>query len=182
MPSESTDPRIDRTRRHVLACALTMLTEDGAEAVTFSTVAREARVSRATLYRHWTSREQLLADVIAQAHSDPIPVPDPPDPASYLRAFLHGIRAGLCDPATQSALSALMAHATRDDGSRATLHAMGAMRRADLERGWGPVTPAEYDRIVGPIFIRVFLTHQPVTEGFVEELVADAMRRRDDRS
>jgi AcrR family transcriptional regulator len=60
------DPRQVRTRAKVLAAARAVLRRDGA-AATIDAIATEAGVARSTLYRNWTSREDLLADAIEDA-------------------------------------------------------------------------------------------------------------------
>ena len=60
------DPRIARTRAAVLAATIEVIAEDGPGAVTFQTVARRARVSRATLYRHWPHPEELVFEALAE--------------------------------------------------------------------------------------------------------------------
>ena len=57
------DPRIGRTRLHVLTVAREMLTERK-EALTFSLVADRALVSRRTLYTHWGTIENLISDTV----------------------------------------------------------------------------------------------------------------------
>jgi AcrR family transcriptional regulator len=174
------DPRVDRTHRHVLDTALSLLANDGADAVTFSNVAREARVSRATLYRHWKAPEQLLAEVITQAHRERREPPtEPPDPGAFLLTYLRGVREGMSEPAMQAALAAMMGHATREERSRETLRAVNDQRHAELETGWGPLDGDEYAQIVGPIVFLLFLARKPITDDLLAELVEQALRRRE---
>ncbi len=60
------DPRISRTRNDVLAVALRLLIEEGSDAVTHAHVARTAGYAKATLYRHWPTRSELLQDALAR--------------------------------------------------------------------------------------------------------------------
>ena len=55
------DPRILRTRLHILDVLRDMLSRPG-EAITFSSIAVAAQVSRRTLYTHWGSVETAVAD------------------------------------------------------------------------------------------------------------------------
>ncbi len=59
-----TDPRIKRTRMHVIAVAREML-EEAKEPLSFTAVAERAFVARQTLYKHWGSIENLIAETIA---------------------------------------------------------------------------------------------------------------------
>ena len=60
------DPRVVRTRKDVLAAAFLVLVEDGSDAVTHANVARIAGYSKATIYKHWPTRADLLGDALRQ--------------------------------------------------------------------------------------------------------------------
>lgn len=55
------DPRIARTRLHVLTVLRGLLARDSGE-ITLSTLATEAQVSRRTLYTHWGTVESVVAE------------------------------------------------------------------------------------------------------------------------
>ena len=59
-PPQAEDARVVRTRNDVSRTALRVLVEQGWEAVTHAHLAREAGYSRATLYKHWPLRTDLL--------------------------------------------------------------------------------------------------------------------------
>jgi AcrR family transcriptional regulator len=61
----------DRTRAAIVRAALSVLAEDGA-ATKLDDVAVAAGVSRATLYRHFSSRDELLAALLDEAYEDVI--------------------------------------------------------------------------------------------------------------
>jgi AcrR family transcriptional regulator len=69
------DPRIARSRAKVLSAATDILVESGARAVTVDAVAERSGVAKSTLYRHWSSRPELLADVL-RTNAPSISVPD----------------------------------------------------------------------------------------------------------
>jgi AcrR family transcriptional regulator len=62
----SDDPRVVRTRRHVLATARAVLVEEGWQRVTVTRVAERSGYARTTLYRHWPQRLDLLRDLITE--------------------------------------------------------------------------------------------------------------------
>ena len=172
------DPRVERTREHVLACARALLAEYGADGVTFSSVGKAARVARQTLYRHWTTREQLIADVLVAASDLGKPTPAEHTPEEHLRTFLLTVRSRMNAPAIESATALLIAHATSDAGSATTLEAMIDDRRSALEVGWGSITPDEYALIVGPVILQMLVLRRPLTDEFIEDVVREAMARR----
>lgn len=57
------DPRIARTRKAVLDAATDLLVEGGPAALTMDAVVARSGVAKSTLYRHWETRDALVADV-----------------------------------------------------------------------------------------------------------------------
>ncbi|MFI5709583.1 TetR/AcrR family transcriptional regulator [Kribbella sp. NPDC051620] len=165
----SADPRIERTRQHVLACARELLLAEGAEAVTFSALARQAQVSRNTLYRHWATPEQLLVDLTLEYYVTRID--DTVTPAG-IPEFLHGLRKNLATSETASVLTALIARAERDAGTAAALQRLAAVRKEALARITGPLSDAQFAALIGPLFYQAFVARGRLDEAFVDELVA----------
>ncbi len=60
------DPRVLRTRHDILTATLRVLTDEGWDAVTHAHVARTAGYSRATVYKHWQSRADLITDAFTR--------------------------------------------------------------------------------------------------------------------
>jgi AcrR family transcriptional regulator len=56
-----------RTEKTVLAAALRLFLEGGADALTFNRIAEETGVSRSTIYRHWPDRAALVATMLEKA-------------------------------------------------------------------------------------------------------------------
>lgn len=56
------DPRIERTRNHILTTARRMLADGIGLPLTFATLAQEAQVSRRTLYTHWGTVDAVVRD------------------------------------------------------------------------------------------------------------------------
>lgn len=53
----------DQTRAHILDAAIDQMSEDGAEALTIAQVAARAGVTDRTVYRHFSTRDELLRAV-----------------------------------------------------------------------------------------------------------------------
>jgi AcrR family transcriptional regulator len=70
-----TDPRPARSRARLLDAATTLLRAGGPNAVTIDAVTRTANVARATLYRHFSSVNELMAAAFMSLLS---PAPMPP--------------------------------------------------------------------------------------------------------
>lgn len=69
------DARVVRTRNDVLRTALDVLVREGWQAVTHAHVAEVAGYARATVYKHWPTRTDLLRDAFGRlgdlAHHEP---------------------------------------------------------------------------------------------------------------
>src|SRR4051812_5816172 len=76
MTGERSEPRPARSRARLLDAATALLRTGGPSAVTIDAVTRSANVARATLYRHFSSANDLLA---ASFMSLIPPPPMPPD-------------------------------------------------------------------------------------------------------
>jgi AcrR family transcriptional regulator len=70
------DPRVERTRRVVGEAALDLLAEVGYGGLTCEGVAARAGVGKATIYRHWRGKLDLVADAIASLKQPPPALPD----------------------------------------------------------------------------------------------------------
>lgn len=65
------DPRVARTRADILDTALELLVERGVQAVTQAQVARQAGYARATVYKHWPSRQDLVREAFLRLGQTP---------------------------------------------------------------------------------------------------------------
>ena len=69
------DARVLRTRNDILGAAIDVLTEEGLDAVTHHRLAEVSGYSRATIYKHWPTRDALFVDAFScrptGAHSVP---------------------------------------------------------------------------------------------------------------
>ena len=70
-PRVPVDARVVRTRNDVLRSALDILTDEGRDAVTHQHLAQVAGYSRATLYKHWPTRADLLREAFARMRDAP---------------------------------------------------------------------------------------------------------------
>lgn len=81
------DPRPARSRARLLDAATALLRAGGPGAVTIEAVTRQANVARATLYRHFSSGN----DLVAAAFTSLIPPPPMPPEQGSLRERLEAI-------------------------------------------------------------------------------------------
>jgi AcrR family transcriptional regulator len=67
-------PRSERADRAIIDAALSLFAEEGAAGLCIEKVAARAGVGKATIYRRWPGKEQLLLDAMA-ALKKPLPEP-----------------------------------------------------------------------------------------------------------
>lgn len=163
-----------RTRSHVLAVARELLPEVGALSLTYSLLAQRANVTRQTLYRHWPTREQLLAELLLTGPEVGYPTPGD-DIRTAVIAFLTSLRAGMTVPATAAAIVTLAAQADRDPTSDHALATVAEDRRhalnALLEPTGRHVDPDDFALLCGPILYRRFIARTPVTDQLITRTV-----------
>lgn len=170
-----------RSGGEILAATRELLAERGVEGLTVDGVAARAKVGKATIYRHWRSRAELVMDAVAS-----VPGPERPVLVGEVHADLCAVFGALgevlSDP-ERSRLLATLVDAAERDPELAELHVHHSnSRRAParavlaeaVERGeLAPATDLDLavDLIAGPLFYRRLLTHQPVTPAVVEAVV-----------
>lgn len=76
------------TEQAILLAVLQLLPQVGYDRLSLDTVAHHARSSKATIYRHWTSKADLVRDAVA--HRQPAAA-GPPEPTGSLGGDLVGL-------------------------------------------------------------------------------------------
>ncbi len=67
MTHGQTDPRVERTDELLQTALIELAAERGFEAVTIGEIAKRARVNRATFYRHYRDKYDLVEQILQQA-------------------------------------------------------------------------------------------------------------------
>jgi AcrR family transcriptional regulator len=177
------DPSRDGAIRSAI---LQVLAESGYAGLTMDAVAAAAGVGKATIYRRWRTKSDLVADAVAELSAMSI---DPPDTGSLegdLRVLLRWLVAAVNGPlgaATLSLLSALPHEpALREAFSNGP---MGVWRSA-FRKVWesaaarGEVPDSVRGTAVSstasaPILQRWLFSGEPVSDEFADEVLADVV-------
>jgi AcrR family transcriptional regulator len=139
-------PRSSGAERAILLAGVRLLNERGVRRMSMQAVAAAARVSKATIYRRWPSKDALILDLVAGAADDAMGDPgDAPSAMADARAeLLAWVRAGLeAERSPQGvALQHLVRRATEDPALAASLRRRVLERHRDrfmaiVERGVG---------------------------------------------
>ncbi|MFC0861188.1 TetR/AcrR family transcriptional regulator [Sphaerimonospora cavernae] len=183
--------KLPRRRGEVLNAAiyeatLEELAEIGYTGLTMERVAERAKASKASLYRRWPSRIELVMDAVYHTLPDPASAPDTGSLRGDLLALLERTARMLSGPAGE-AMRGLLSEALGDESRAATFraHSQGTGRkmageiiRRAVERGEvrpEAVTPRRLD--VGQALVRQhFLFHgPPIPESLIVEIVDEVL-------
>jgi AcrR family transcriptional regulator len=97
------DPRIARTQKAVIDAATELLVEGGPAALTMDAVVARSGVAKSTLYRHWETRDALVATVFNTCK----PALGAPDGATSCREGLRGLVQSFADALTDESWNRL---------------------------------------------------------------------------
>jgi AcrR family transcriptional regulator len=180
-------PREERADRAILAAALDLIAEHGVRDLRMDDVAGRARVGKATIYRRYRSKDELVTAAVAALVSE-IEVPDTGSTHDDLLALMcravevySGSVEAAAMPSLVDAMSrdAGLARAVREGflaGRRAALRAVlerGVARgdlRADLD------LELALDMLGGPLFYRLLITGGAIDRALAEGVVELILR------
>ena len=180
-------PRDERADRAILRATLELMAETGAHELRMDDVARRAGVGKATIYRRYRSKGELITAAIAGLVSE-ITIPDTGATRTDLRALMRGaveVYRGSLEAAVMPSLVEAM---SRDvELARLVREELLTRRRAALqevlERGIerGDLrddldVDLALDVFGGPLFYRLLITGGPIDEQLADGVVELIMR------
>lgn len=167
----------------ILDATLKLLAEEGYEGLTTDRIAAVAGVGKATIYRRWSSKEEVVA-AAAMRLSAEVPTPDTGDLEADLRAIAEGLAAVFAQPATARLVAALLARMPHDPALAENLRQgfLAARRRAAhvvLERAGergeiasGVDLEIAVDLLAAPFYYRMLVTGTSIDRRFADDVVA----------
>lgn len=178
-PGRPRDPHVDQA---ILAAAVELLSEGGVEALSVEAVASMAGVSRASVYRRYANRVDLME---AAFHAASAKKPAPPDTGtvrSDLIQLVLRLKSILSDSDTGGMLPAMLGAARENPEVREALERFTSARRSPtievirrgVERGEvrADVDPELLaDMLVGGVIYRLLMRNGTIGERRAEELV-----------
>jgi AcrR family transcriptional regulator len=181
-PSRGGRPR-DPSRDGVIRAAILRLLADvGYGALTMDAVASEAGVGKATIYRRWRTKQDLVVDTISDLNRAEATPPDTGSLESDLRAMLHSLVASISGPTGAATLSLLstvphhpaLAEAFRSGPIAVWQQAFQQIFERAAERGEAPAGLA--GSVIGEttsalLVQRWLLTGRPVDEAYADEVL-----------
>lgn len=177
-PGRPRDPELDAV---ILNAAVELLCQEGFAGTSVEAVAERAGVGKATIYRRWPTREDLLL----AAGGSTIACPSRPDTGSLRQDLIilaQGLMTMLTSTPVGRLLPATVAEVARNPELRTRLDAFIDDRRRPVRQvlaqaaGRGELDDGiDHELIVdlmaGPIFTRVLLTGRPLEEDLAARIV-----------
>ena len=166
--------------------ALEVMAEVGYRALTMDAVAARARAGKATIYRRWDSKLELVIDTCTQLVQRSIPEPDSGSMERDLREILSGFATFLTGPAGKAGQALVgelphepeLAAAFRESFLLPQRDVLRRIIERGVERGEAR-EDAPVDTVVevaGAVLIhRLMLTGEPLDERFVERVLNEAL-------
>jgi len=173
------DPSRDSVIR---AAILRLLADVGYGALTMDAVASEAGVGKATIYRRWRTKQDLVVDTISDLNRAEATPPDTGSLEGDLRLMLRSLISVITGPTGAATLSLLstvphqpaLAEAFRDGPLAVWRHAFEqiwarAEQRGEVRPGVAGSVPAETTSAL--LVQRWLLTGEPVDEAYADEVL-----------
>lgn len=146
-------------------------------------VARRAGVSKTAIYRRWSNKLNLVLEIVATAAQGKLPALDTGSLRGDLALLFQVLAHALRHPLASQIIPDLLAEAARNPTIDETLQKMlrarqqeigGRMIELAVRRGELPADTdpeAAVDLIVGPLYWRLAIARNPLTDTYLEMLV-----------
>ncbi len=175
-----------KVRAAVLAATLAELADTGYAALTIENIARRAGVHKTTIYRRWTDRESLVADVLGERIALDFPIPDTGSVQGDLCQLAQAFVAWVSGPTGGMIFAAVYSDAARLPGisdvrrelfeygpRRAAVVIARAIERGELPAGTDPATVLR--ALIAPIYFRLTVTAEPVDPAAADQAAQIAL-------
>lgn len=153
-----------------------MLAEPSEIPLTFTSLSLEAQVSRRTLYTHWGSVDRIIADAISVVFADDEETFQALPEEERLPYFLRLTRDRMALPLTAMAFATLISRAVYNAEAAGAIVEMSTRGRDVFIARVGPITPLQYELIIGPIFHAAYVSRVPLTDDELDILARSSTR------
>jgi len=181
-------PREARADRAIITAALELMAEHGVQALRVDDVARRAGVGKATIYRRYRSKDQLVTEAVGALVNQEIEIPDSGSTREdllvlmreavelYSGALASKLMPGIVDEMGRNGELAAIARDRFLTRRRTALRAVfeRGMKRGDLRRDLD--VEFALDVLAGPLFYRLLITGGPIDEGLAQAVVELILR------
>lgn len=172
-------PRSETTRRSILAATLFLLKKETVQSITIEAIARQAGVSKATIYRWWKSKASVVIDAFIENHLVHTPMQYDLDPAEALLRHWRALAEQYRGPAGRI-VAQILAEGQSDPnilrefrqrfhyGRRAVVREV--VEQIQKTHGMPEGVGSEFfmDLLYAAIYMRLLWGHAPIDEEFIE--------------
>lgn len=175
-------PRDEGRDDAIQKAALELMQEVGYDRCTISAIAERARASKATIYRRWKNKQELLASAVSRHSFSPAPEFDHGDLREDLIEYISDrikslrgpdgalVSALLTAAKSDPDLGKLIPSTIRDNQNDSIMHILDrGLKRGEISKSANIELLLEI--LPGIFSYRIFMTHQPVNRKFIEQLV-----------
>jgi AcrR family transcriptional regulator len=183
-PNKRGRPRSEEVEQAILKAAASLLAERGLQALTIEDIASLAKVGKTSIYRRWPSKGVLALEAFLSEFLQLQPPIDTGSLAGDLNAALSAWVRTVAGTSTGRSLVALIAEAQTDPElafawSETVIKTARNQHRSMIKRAIvrGEI-PGDsdvdvlMDMLYGPAYHRLLQRHLPLSEGFVQLVVA----------
>lgn len=174
-------PRSEETRRLILKTTMALLEKETLQSISIERIAREAGVSKATIYRWWSSKVSVVIDAFIEHHVINTPMMQDVEPREAIAQHMRSLARQYAGWGGQI-VAQILAEAQSDPDIRHEFHERFHNSRRGMVRevlnAWrasgqiGPEVDVEIlmDVLYAPIYMRLLIGHAPLTDRFMEDL------------
>lgn len=174
-------PRSEATRKVILCATLDLLRRETLQSITTEAIAKAAGVSKATIYRWWSSKALIVMDAFIEHHIVSTPMRRGLKPGEAIAQHMHDLveqYAGFGGQIVGQILAKGRSDPIIAREFRSRFHyGRRAVVRETLEewRNSGEISPDTdieilMDVLYGPIYMRLMVGHAPLDARFVDDL------------
>jgi TetR/AcrR family transcriptional regulator, regulator of autoinduction and epiphytic fitness len=182
------DPRVERSRRRILEATLDELGQVGYGAMSVESIAKRAGVGKATIYRHWRGKLEMLDSALNTLKFE-VEFSESSTARVKVVTLLTGLAGYLVESRGGACVPSLVSASQYDPAVRDFHHRFSGQRRAVLievlragvESGeFAPDLDVDLtaELLVGPIFYRRLMTGTPFQPGDIGHLVDTVLPAR----
>lgn len=172
-------PRSESTRRSILGAALSLLQTQSVQSITIEAIAREAGVSKATIYRWWPSKVLVVIDAFMENHIVHTPMLYDVHPAEALVRHWRSLAEQYREWPGQI-VAQILAEGQSDQGvlrefrqrfhygRRAVVREVVEKLSSTHKLPEGLEAEILMDMLYSPIYMRLLWGHAPIDEEFIQ--------------
>jgi AcrR family transcriptional regulator len=175
--------RTARTREAVFDATLSELVASGYTQASIEAIAERAGVHKTTIYRRWRTKDQLIAEALADAAATRSAVADTGDIDADIRSLARTVVATLTSREGVATVRAIVAESPGSPELREVMRQFwssrlalvgpmieGAIERHQLPSGTSPAELMKY--VAAPLYYQLLMTDEPLTEAAADRAAA----------